>query len=146
MRYSSWWRARKLSEKAAIFGRGAAPWNMSVMPNLESSPTFASWTQKQACPCMPLATLCHCERAWSSGEAYIRSLAAGAHEGSATGDDALAQKSDIDKDGIADWWEQIYKIENEGGDDDADQDGLSNYSEYVISEAKRTRAVKPVAI
>ena len=76
-----------------------------------------------------------------AGEAYKRSLAAGAHEGSVEGDDAYAQKSDLDKDGMADWWEQIYKIENEGGDEDADKDGLSNYSEYVISEAFRSLGV-----
>ena len=76
-----------------------------------------------------------------AGEAYKRSLAAGAHEGSAAGDALFAQKSDLDKDGMADWWEEVYKIENEGGDDDADQDGLSNYSEYVISEAFRSLGI-----
>ncbi len=76
-----------------------------------------------------------------AGEAYKRSLAAGAHEGSATGDSLYAQRSDLDKDGIADWWEEIYKIEDQGGDDDTDKDGLSNYSEYVISEAFRSLGI-----
>lgn len=77
----------------------------------------------------------------TAGEAYIRSLAAGAHEGSPDGDELYAQTSDLDKDGIPDWWEQIYKIESAGGNDDTDGDGLSNYTEYVISEAFRSLGV-----
>ena len=76
-----------------------------------------------------------------ASEAYIRSLAAGAHEGSAAGDELYAQSSDLDKDGVPDWWEQIYKIEAAGGNDDTDNDGLSNYTEYVISEAFRSMGV-----
>ena len=48
-------------------------------------------------------------------------------------DPAYAVNTDSDGDSIPDWWENIFGIASQGADDDADNDGLSNYAEYTAS-------------
>ena len=65
-------------------------------------------------------------------EAYLRDLARGAMpDGSVNS--TYASTSDTDADGLYDWWENIYAVEQGAGGDD-DGDGLSNYVEYMLSE------------
>jgi len=65
-------------------------------------------------------------------EAYLRDLARGAQpDGSVDG--TYASTSDIDGDGLLDWWQNIYAVEQGAGGDD-DGDGLGNYVEYMLSE------------
>ena len=65
-------------------------------------------------------------------EAYLRDLARGAQPDGSS-DDTYASTSDIDGDGLLDWWQNIYAVEQGAGGDD-DGDGLSNYVEYMLSE------------
>lgn len=66
-------------------------------------------------------------------EAYIRDLANGL---TPDGSYAVAYKTQTDRDGddLPDWWEGLYGIAGEDGQDDGDYDGLSNRAEYMISE------------
>ena len=65
-------------------------------------------------------------------EAYLRELARGVQpDGSVDG--TYASTSDIDGDGLLDWWQNIYAVEQGAGGDD-DGDGLGNYVEYMLSE------------
>ena len=65
-------------------------------------------------------------------EAYLRDLARGMMpDGNA--DPVYASTSDIDGDGLLDWWQNIYAVEQGAAGDD-DGDGLSNYVEYMLSE------------
>ena len=65
-------------------------------------------------------------------EAYLRDLARGMMpDGNA--DPVYASTSDIDGDGLLDWWQNIYAVEQGAGGDD-DGDGLGNYVEYMLSE------------
>ncbi|MBQ2624803.1 MAG: hypothetical protein IJG18_06870 [Kiritimatiellae bacterium] len=65
-------------------------------------------------------------------EAYLRDLARGMMpDGNA--DPVYASTSDIDGDGLLDWWQNIYALE-QGATGDDDGDGLSNYVEYMLSE------------
>ena len=41
---------------------------------------------------------------------------------------------DANKDGLPDWWQAIYSIQDSGALADPDHDGLSNRAEYLISE------------
>lgn len=66
-------------------------------------------------------------------EAYLRDLAAGMQPFGEMNADFKA-KSDRDHDGMPDWWENLYGIADENGEDDFDGDGLSNFAEYLISE------------
>ena len=65
-------------------------------------------------------------------EAYIRDLARGMMPDGSS-DDTYASTSDIDGDGLLDWWQNIYALEQGAAGDD-DGDGLSNYVEYMLSE------------
>ncbi len=70
-------------------------------------------------------------------EAYIRDLAAGMQpgaSGTADVDAAFKATSDGDHDGLPDWWEVLYNLAAENGEDDHDGDGLSNFAEYLIGE------------
>ncbi|MBQ3808553.1 MAG: LamG domain-containing protein [Kiritimatiellae bacterium] len=64
-------------------------------------------------------------------EAYIRDLARGMMPDGLDG--TYASTSDIDGDGLPDWWQNIYALEQGAAGDD-DGDGLSNYLEYMLSE------------
>ncbi len=70
-------------------------------------------------------------------EAYLRDLAAGMLPNASTTTDvnaAFKATSDSDNDGLPDWWETLYGIAAESGEDDHDGDGLSNFAEYLIAE------------
>ena len=69
-------------------------------------------------------------------ERYLRDLAAGLLP-TATGKDdttsAYASREDKDASGLPDWWEEVYGITS-GASGDDDNDGLSNLTEYLLSE------------
>ena len=48
--------------------------------------------------------------------------------------DIRAAKQDVDGNGIPDWWESLYGVEGFAAGDDPDNDGLSNYAEYLVGE------------
>ena len=64
-------------------------------------------------------------------EAYLRDLSRGMMPDGL--DETYASTSDIDGDGLLDWWQNIYAVEQGAAGDD-DGDGLSNYVEYMLSE------------
>ncbi len=73
-------------------------------------------------------------------EAFLRDLARGYH-GDKNGnpvtdgsDGDFRQRYDLNKNGLPDWWEQLYGLQGESGLDDHDHDGLPNYVEYLLSE------------
>ena len=66
-------------------------------------------------------------------EAYLRDLAAGMQPNGSILPE-YAASADRDNDGMLDWWEKLYDIMAQGAESDADSDGLSNYSEYLIGE------------
>lgn len=73
---------------------------------------------------------------------YARLLANGAHgvtgtETTAKGDNLYRQTADFNSSGLPDWWEDLYQLSGSGLEDD-DNDGLSNYTEYLLSEVFNT--------
>ena len=78
----------------------------------------------------------------SCGEKYMRDIANGYTEGNYSNPNAdrIVQTSDIDMDGLPDWWEDLFNLsassaEGENGAyGDPDDDGLCNYAEYLVSE------------
>ena len=84
-------------------------------------------------------------RTMTAGQAYLydlnRGLYADRNGNIKTSDQTYAQKADEDKDGMPDWWEEMNGLHNgmtdltAGGhaDGDPDNDGLSNYQEYLAS-------------
>ena len=73
--------------------------------------------------------------AWFTGTVreYIRRLAQGLLPGAAAPDGKYSSQADADSNGIPDWWQRYYSLQG-GGLDDDDNDGLSNYTEYLLSE------------
>ena len=76
----------------------------------------------------------------TAGEAYLRDIARGFYvdkDGNAVTDGTTYQsRADLDKDGIPDWWEEMFGIQTWSQADataDPDNDGLSNYYEYLAS-------------
>ena len=65
-------------------------------------------------------------------QAYLRDLARGMQPDSVNNSDYV-QKADADGDGLVDWWKEYYGLTG-GANDDDDNDGLSNYVEYLLSE------------
>ncbi len=83
---------------------------------------------------LTLETLVNYKGEWiTAREAYLRDLAAGMQPDGAI-DVALKATSDRDNDGLPDWWESLYGLADENGEDDHDGDGLSNFAEYLIAE------------
>lgn len=66
-------------------------------------------------------------------EAYLRDIASGMLPGGVT-ETVFVDKRDTDKDGMPDWWERLNGIADETAYGDHDNDQLSNYAEYLISE------------
>ncbi|MEI7899590.1 MAG: LamG-like jellyroll fold domain-containing protein [bacterium] len=92
----------------------------------------------------------------TNGERFMRDLANGYTETNNPGNPSgwnpstlLKQTSDIDGDGLPDWWENIFNLDPadptglNGATGDADLDGLSNYAEYLISELYGFRLSRP---
>jgi len=76
---------------------------------------------------------------YTTAEAYARALSLGATPGNPSpasdGTDPFSiVKQDVNANGIPDWWEELYGIAGQGAYDDADNDGLSNYHEWWLSE------------
>ena len=68
----------------------------------------------------------------TAAEAYVRDLARGMLP-TKEFDPAYVNREDKDRDGLPDWWSAMYGLKSTGADDD-DHDGLSNYTEYLLSE------------
>lgn len=68
---------------------------------------------------------------------YARLLAKGANPSNPTGDTTYKQVADFNSSGVPDWWEEMYNLSGNGLADD-DNDGLSNYTEYLLSEVLDT--------
>lgn len=51
-------------------------------------------------------------------------------------DHAYASNSDRDSNNIPDWWESLFNVTGFPADADLDNDGLSNYAEYLLSFGK----------
>jgi len=66
-----------------------------------------------------------------------RLLAKGANPSNPTGDTNYKQTADFNSSGVPDWWEEMYNLTGNGLADD-DNDGLSNYTEYLLSEVLDT--------
>ena len=64
--------------------------------------------------------------------AYATDIALGMQP-DGTIDAEYASKADVDVDGLPDWWEAVFGVSAYGSDDDPDNDGLSNYAEYLVS-------------
>ncbi|MBQ8125968.1 MAG: DUF1735 and LamG domain-containing protein [Kiritimatiellae bacterium] len=76
---------------------------------------------------------------YTTAEAYARALSLGATPGNpapaSDGTDPFSTLTqDVNGNGIPDWWEEMYGIADQGAYDDADNDGLSNYHEWWLSE------------
>ncbi|MGN0847890.1 MAG: LamG domain-containing protein [Kiritimatiellia bacterium] len=83
---------------------------------------------------LTLETLVEWHGQWiTAREAYLRDLAAGLQPDGTVDADYKAT-ADRDHDGLPDWWENLYGIADESGEDDHDGDGLSNFAEYLIAE------------
>ena len=83
---------------------------------------------------LTLETLVEWNGQWiTAREAYLRDLAAGLQPNGTVDADYKAT-ADRDHDGLPDWWENLYGIADESGEDDHDGDGLSNFAEYLIAE------------
>ena len=65
-------------------------------------------------------------------QAYLIDLARGLQP-DGTLDSAYASTADVDGDNIPDWWENLWGVAQYGAEDDSDNDGLSNYAEYLLS-------------
>lgn len=68
-----------------------------------------------------------------TGEDYMRDLVAGLLP-DGTKDPDYRDLADFNGNGLPDWWEQIYGISGQNGHTDSDNDGLSNYVEYLLNE------------
>ena len=68
----------------------------------------------------------------SAGLAYVIDIYRGMQP-DGTIDPAYASSVDTDGDNIPDWWENLFGISKAAADDDSDNDGLSNYAEYIVS-------------
>lgn len=91
----------------------------------------------------------------TAGEKYMRDVALGYTESNhptAPGWDESAlikQTSDIDGDGLPDWWENLYNLNSadatgaNGASGDPDLDALNNFAEYQISEVYEIRSSRP---
>ena len=80
----------------------------------------------------PSTTVDYNGTAMTAGEAYVRDLAHGMLP-SKTVDRAYLNREDKNFDGLPDWWGNMYGLSSRG-DEDEDLDGLSNYTEYLLSE------------
>ena len=76
------------------------------------------------------------EAGYTTTASYIRALAKGARPDSEGGesDPYSTLNQDVNGNGIPDWWEKVHVIVDQGAYDDADNDGLSNYHEWWLSE------------
>ena len=70
----------------------------------------------------------------TASEAYIRDLAGGMLPDGQTHDNFKVTRVDSNGDGLPDWWQKIYALGGESALGDVDNDQLSNYAEYLISE------------
>ncbi|MBR2940068.1 MAG: hypothetical protein IKC14_02040, partial [Kiritimatiellae bacterium] len=77
--------------------------------------------------------------------AYWRDLAAGMmlENGDIVTKTEFAQTADINGDGLADWWENLFGISAAEIADDTDNDGLADFAEYLVSEVFKFAQLNP---
>ena len=77
--------------------------------------------------------------------AYWRDLAAGMmlENGDIVMKTEFAQTADINGDGLADWWENLFGISAAEIADDTDNDGLADFAEYLVSEVFKFAQLNP---
>ena len=78
-------------------------------------------------------------------QAYLRDLARGLLPDGKVHPE-FADTRDLDHDGMPDWWESLYGIDTGHASDaiaDPDNDGLSNYQEYLVSERDGHYLIRP---
>lgn len=80
----------------------------------------------------PSTVLTYRGKSMTAAEAYVRDLAHGMQPDAST-DAAYVNREDKNFDGVPDWWADVYGLTTRG-DEDEDYDGLSNYTEYLLSE------------
>jgi hypothetical protein len=89
----------------------------------------------------------------TNGDVYQRDLAMGMLPSATTTTDytaAYQQTADSNGDGMPDWWKRMYGLNvmdtkgDHGPLGDVDNDGLSNYAEYLITEVYKFRYSSPV--
>ena len=68
----------------------------------------------------------------TASQAYLIDIALGLQP-DGTINEELASRVDSDHNGIPDWWEKIFGVDGAGSYADSDNDGLSNYAEYLLS-------------
>ena len=66
-------------------------------------------------------------------QAYQIDLARGMLPGGEYDDAYATLATDANGDGIPDWWQKMYGVFDADADDDTDNDGLSNYQEWLIT-------------
>ena len=81
----------------------------------------------------------------TAAEAYLRDLALGMLPGGSVNPAFNTERVDSNGDGLPDTWQKIYGLLDQGPQDDADGDQLSNYAEYMISDWFKFRRLDPKA-
>ena len=78
---------------------------------------------------------------YTTAEAYLRAVAEGLLPDGST-DAAFAALADANRDGVKDWWQKMYGLKG-SAKNDADQDGLSDAAEYLVSEVFKFGMIDP---
>ena len=81
----------------------------------------------------------------TTAEAYLRALAAGLLPAATSTTDVnplYESKADANLDGVKDWWQRMYGLKGSARND-ADQDGLSDAAEYLVSEVFKFGQIDP---
>ena len=79
----------------------------------------------------------------TTAEAYLRALAEGLLP-DGTYAETYKAISDVNYDGVADWWQKMYGLRG-SAHEDADMDGLADFAEYLISEKFFTNEVDRIS-
>ncbi|MBR6733371.1 MAG: LamG domain-containing protein [Kiritimatiellae bacterium] len=114
------------SALADVDGNGMPDWWQEIAIGSYGAPEDIEWSSIVKWPDASGTEM-------TAREAYMRDLASGMLPGGVA-ENTFADKRDTDKDGMPDWWERLNGIASETAYGDHDNDQLSNYAEYLISE------------
>ena len=78
---------------------------------------------------------------YTTAEAYLRALAEGLLPDGTT-DAAYKAIADVNRDGVKDWWQKMYGLKG-SAKDDADNDGLADFAEYLVSDVFKFGTIDP---